>query len=214
MNAIPSRLLKTLTVTGTISLILSGCAPHRHQRLQLAPWNRPASRPSSQPTSRAAIHVSAMTIQTWPQQDYFFESRRTTALDVRQAIDRATAELAQAANDGKVRFTGPCIFVFLGRSTDLQKPFMLQVGFPVSPGVKPFGNLQVKSLAAFRCASVDFSGPGALIDKAYDKLEPAVEAAKLPRTDEVREVYINWDGPDSPDDQIRVGIGVRGNDER
>jgi effector-binding domain-containing protein len=85
----------------------------------------------------------------------------------------------------------------------------VEIGFAVADGTRPFGRFQLRRLAAFRCAAVTLNGPGSLIDKAYDKLDPAVDAAGLRRTDEVREVYMNWQGPDFPNDQILVGIGVK-----
>jgi effector-binding domain-containing protein len=150
-----------------------------------------------------------MTVQTLSAQNFFFEAVRTTPLDLQRAIDRITADLAQAANEGKVSYTGPCVFVFHGRSTELRRPFTLEIGFPVADGIRPFGHFQLKKLAAFRCATVTFIGPGSLIDKAYDKLDPAIDAAGLSRTDETREVYLNWAGPDFPSDQVLVGIGVK-----
>lgn len=186
-----------------------GCATHRHRPLALSPWTPLTSRPASRPSSRASVSVSAMTVQTVPGQNFFYESARTTALDLQHTIDRITADLAQAVNDGTVSFVGPCTFVFRGRSAELRRPFTVEVGFAVPEGTRPFGHFQVRKLPAFHCAVVTFSGPGSLIDKAYDKLDPAVDAARLRRTDEVREVYLKWEGPDSPEDQILVGIGVK-----
>jgi hypothetical protein len=187
----------------------AGCAAHRHKRLLLSPWTPLTSRPVSRPASRASISVSGLTVQTLPEQSFFFESSRTNALDLQRTIDRLTADLARAANDGSVTFSGPCVFVFMGKSTELRKLFTVEIGFAVPDGTRPFGRFQVRRLPAFHCAAVTLAGPGALIDKAYDVLDPAVDAAGLRRTDEIREIYLNWNGPDSPDDQIMVGIGVK-----
>ena len=186
-----------------------GCA-HHHERLHLSPWTRPASRPStSQSASRPPVRVTPMTIQVLPPQTYFYESATVTALNVQQAIERLTADLTQAADDGTVKFVKPCTFVFQGRSAELQKPFTLDVGFPVAIGTHATGRFKVRQLPPFRCAAVMFTGPGSLIDKAYDELDPSVDSARLKRTDESREVYVNWEGPDSPNDQVLVGIGVK-----
>ena len=78
------------------------------------------------------------------------------------------------------------------------------------PGTRPFGRFKVRPLAALRCASVTYTGPVPTIDKAYDRLIPAVQGAGLITTDETRELYLNWEGPDSPNDQVLVAIGLRG----
>ena len=161
------------------------------------------------PSSRASVSVSPMSVQTLPEQSFFFESTKTTPLGLQQTIDRITADLAAAANEGEVAFNGPCVFVFRGRSNELRRPFIAEIGFAVADGTRPFGRFQVRKLAAFHCAAVTLTGPGSLIDKAYDVLDPAIDAAGLRRTDETREVYTDWEGPDSPNDQILVGIGVK-----
>jgi len=185
-----------------------GCAAPHHVPLLLSPWT-PTSRPASLPSSRPAVSVSEMTVQTLPSLTFFFESTRTTPLDLQRTIDRVTADLAQVANDGKVTYSGPCVFVFRGRTAELRRPFTLEIGFPVPEGTRQFGRFQIRKLAAFHCAAVTFIGPGSSIDKAYDKLDPAVDAAGLRRTDEVREVYLSWEGPDFPGDQVLVGVGVK-----
>ena len=192
-----------------IMLSVFGCATSHHRRLALSPWTPLSSRPASLPSSRPSVSVSQMSVQTLPELNFFYESTRTTPLYLQQTIDRVTADLASVANDGKVVFTGPCLFVFRGRSNELRRPFTAEIGFAVADGPRPFGRFQVRKLAAFHCAAVTLTGPGALIDKAYDKLDPAIDAAGLRRTDEIREVYMNWEGPDSPDDQVLVGIGVK-----
>ncbi len=190
-------------------LLLGGCAAPHHTPLVLSPWTPPSSRPATLPTTHAAVSVSEMSVQTLQSQNFFFESTRVTALDVQKSIDRITGDLAQVANEGKVKFTGPCVFVFRGRSTELRRPFTLEIGFAVPDAIRPFGHFQLRKLPAFHCATVTFIGPGSLIDKAYDRLDPAVDAAGLRPTDEIREVYLRWEGPEFPNDQILVGVGVK-----
>jgi effector-binding domain-containing protein len=192
-----------------VILCAAGCAAHHHRRLVLSPWTPLTSQPASLPSSRASVTVSEMTLQNLPEQNFFYESTRSTPLALQQTIERITADLAQAENDGKVTFTGPCVFVFRGRSAELRRPFTVEIGFAVAGGARPFDHFQVRRLTAFHCAAVTFKGPGSLIDKAYDVLDPAVDVAGLRRTDETREVYLNWQGPNSPQDQILIGIGVK-----
>jgi effector-binding domain-containing protein len=205
------RARTTVRIKWSTLVLLSGagCAVHHHARLALSPWTPQTSHASTLASSRPSASVSEMTIQTLPEQNFFFESAKTTPLDLQQTIDRVTADLAGAANDGDVKYSGPSVFVFRGRSTELRRPFTVDIGFAVSDGTHPFGRFQMRQLAAFRCAAVTFKGPGSLIDKAYDTLDPAVDSAHLRRTDEIREVYLNWEGPDSPNDQVLVGIGVK-----
>lgn len=194
--------------------LIAGCASHHPRRPPTGPWAMPSSRPwlTSRPAMRAAVHVSPMTVQTLPAptgQLYFYASATTTALDVQKRIERMSAELQQAADEGRVTFTGPCVFVFRGKTAELQKPFVVEVGFLVADGTRPFGPFRVRRLEPFHCAAVTLDGPASLIDKAYDELEPAIDAAGFQRTDEAREIYLNGEGPDSPDDRVLVAVGVK-----
>ena len=122
-------------------------------------------------------------------------------------VTQIMPELRKAVEDGKVRVVGPPTFVYLGVTGELDKPFDLEVGFPVAEGTPPAGRFQVRMLAALKCGSVEFTGPVYLIDKAYDRLVPAIQAAGLEPVPEAREVYLKWEGMDSPENQILVALG-------
>jgi effector-binding domain-containing protein len=189
-----------------------GCAyhpkPHRPEPSDEAA-TRPSLRPTTDATSRPAIHVTAMQVQTLPAQTYFYVPARTTFQEIQQPIGQAMGELGRAAADGKVAFTGPPTFVYRGATPELNRAFDLEVGFPVAEGTKPFGPFKVRAMGPFRCATVVYTGPVSLIDKAYDQLIPAMDRAGLQPTDETRETYWKWGGPDAADNQTLVAVGVR-----
>lgn len=189
-----------------------GCAYHPKPRRPDPPEEadaRPSLRPTTGPSSRPAIHVSAMQVQTLPAQAYFYVPTRTTFQDIQQPIERAMGQLGRAAAEGKVAFAGPPTFVYRGATAELNRSFELEVGFPVAEGTKAFGPFKVRELRPFRCAAVVYTGPVSLIDKAYDRLIADMERAGLEAADETRETYWKWDGPDSPEDQIQVAVGVK-----
>lgn len=196
-----------------VAALAAGCAYHPAKPRRPDPPEdedaRPSLRPTTEATSRPAVRVSAMQVQTLPPATYFYVPARTTFQDIQRPIEQAMSQLGRAAADGKVTFAGPPTFVYRGATAELNRPFDLEVGFPVAEGTRPFGPFKVKELRPFRCATVVYTGPVALIDKAYDQLIPATEAAGLRATDEARETYLRWDGPDSPDNQTLVAVGVK-----
>ncbi len=164
-------------------------------------WVRPATLP--------AFHVSDMAVRTSDSQTFFYVSNQTTFRTMQGAVESSMADLLKAAASGRVKFTGPSAFIYHGASPqELERPFSLEIGFPVADGTRPFGRFRVEVLAPFHCAAVQFTGPLSRIDKAYDKLIPAIEAAHLKPTDEVREIFAEFNGSDSPDNDVTVAIGV------
>jgi effector-binding domain-containing protein len=209
---------RALAAWASALLILSplACAPKPRPRHPATnPFTRrPASRPAAtEPatlaSSRPASSVSDMQVQTLPAQTFLYARTRTTYSDLQRPVEQIMAELGQAAADGRFQPAGPVTFVYLGAKQELSKAFDLEIGFPVTPGTRPFGRFKVRTLPAFHCASVTYTGPVTTIDKAYDRLIPAVQQAGLITTDETREIYLNWEGPDSPNDQVLVAIGLR-----
>jgi effector-binding domain-containing protein len=198
-------------------LILSplACAPKPRPRhpttnpFTRPPTTRPATDPATLAGSRPASSVSDMQVRTLPAQTFLYARTRTTYSDLQRPVEQIMAELGQAAGDGRFQPAGPVTFVYLGAKQELSKAFDLEIGFPVPAGTRPFGRFKVRTLPAFRCASVTYTGPVTTIDKAYDRLIPAIQKAGLITTDETREIYLNWEGPDSPNDQVLVAMGLK-----
>ena len=202
--------VRVISLALCAAVLAAGCASRpRRVRPPTVPATRPSLRDTTRPTSRPAVHVSDVQVQPLPEQTYFYVRTRTTFENVEQAVDGALAALAQAAADGRVAFAGPPTFVYLGATAELKRPFTLDVGFPVAAGARPFGRFRVRTLPPLRAATVTYTGPASLIDKAYDRLVPAMEAAGHQPADETREVYLEWDGPESERNRALVGIGLR-----
>jgi effector-binding domain-containing protein len=200
------------------SALLWGCTQNpkpRPPRTARRPTTRTIDWPSTFPTTGPAVRtdfrVSDMRVESLEPRTYFYVHETATFQTLPRKVGEALAELGSAEAEGRVRFDGPRVMRYLGATQELNKPFELEVGFPVAAGTEPFGKFKVRrETEPFRCATVTFRGPVTLIDKAYDKLIPAMQAAGVQATDEAREVYSRWDGPGAPTNEVLVGIGVNG----
>lgn len=193
---------------------LAGCAHETRRISDQPPPARPATgpltKPALPPLSQPSYSVSAVAEQELPAVPaYAYVSARTTVRDVQSAIAAAMAELSTAAGAGRLTFAGPATFVYRGATGELDKPFTLEVGFPVAAGTPPTGRVQVRPLPALRAVAATFTGPVSAIDKAYDKVVPEVQRRKLRPAGEAREVYLKWDGPEAGDNQVLVAVGVQ-----
>jgi effector-binding domain-containing protein len=204
-----------IAINVCVAIAIAGCAPKpRHRPAATNPFTRPsdprsATGPATLAATRPASSVSEMQVQSLPAQSYLYARTRTTYSDIQRPVEQIMEELSQAAADGRFQPAGPVTFIYFGAKQELSKAFDLEIGFPVPAGTRPFGRFKVRTLPAFRCASVTYTGPVTTIDRAYDRLIPAIQRSGLITTDETRELYLSWEGPDSPNDQVLVAIGLR-----
>ena len=170
----------------------------------------PLTRPVLPPLSKPSYHLSETTEQILPGYPVFASvSQKATFRNLRPTIDEAMKELMAASNAGGVTIAGPAVFVYHGATMELDKPFILEVGFPAAPGAKAAGKIKVAELPPMVALGLTYTGPLSAIDKAYDELMPKVQGRKLTPTGESREVYQGWEGPESPNNQVLIGIGVK-----
>ena len=186
----------------TCLLCLAGCASH--------PKPHPlASAPATAPATQPNYSITDMRVQTFRPTPFFYASTQTTMAEIGPAADRIMASLHAATREGHAMGAGPPIFIYHGMTEELNKPFELQVGLPVPPDTKPYGEFKVRTLDAFHCATVIYSGPVESLGKAYDKLIGQMLEAHLSPGNESREIYFFWEGPESPNDALQVQIGIR-----
>jgi len=203
----------SILAIGLLSLLASGCGSQ--QPAVPAPAERPGqgaldplTKPVVSPATQPAYSLANFSEQRLPAVPAFaFVARQTTVRAIQTAIDGAMTDLFKDPNLGQ-NIIGPSTFVYTGMSAALDEVFTLEIGFPVAPNYIPANGVQVRPLQSMRCVSVDFQGSLAAIDKAYDKVLPLIAERKLKRTGETREIYFNWQGPASPDNQVRIAVGV------
>ncbi len=160
-------------------------------------------------TKPADFLVGEMRVQTMPVVTYLYGSKQTTFAKIREAIGELTGGLEKAIQDGKFKYIGPPIFTYTGVQQDMSAPFTLEVGFPVAEGTQAFGEYKVKNLPALKCATALFSGGITNVGKAWEKLFPAVFGAGLQPTMDVREMYLYWEGENSPNNVVHLELGVK-----
>jgi effector-binding domain-containing protein len=204
-------------VTCAMLVVIGGCAAH--PRADPVPVNPPvATRPSTGPLTKPVLppltqpsfHVSPATLEAAPAiPAYAYVPATTTFREIERAVDAATAELTAADAAGKLKFAGPAVFVYRGVTMEPDKPFSLEVGFPVAEGAKPMGKILVRPLPAMKAIGVTFDGPLSAVDKAYDRLVPELFIRGLQPTGETRETYTRWDGRSSEHNEVRIAMGVQ-----
>ena len=163
---------------------------------------------SAAPATRPAdFLVGPVHYQTLRPTNYLYTSTETTLNKIQDAIEEAMPNLLKGFK--QVQITGPMIMVYHNATPDPEKPFKLDVGFPIMPPDQEPAGLKVRELPQLKCATIIYTGPIDQIGKAYEKIMPAVFQAGHKTTGEIREVYMYWEDPNSPNNVVQIQVGIK-----
>lgn len=166
----------------------------------------------AQPTTQPAeedFAVTKMRVLTTTEQAYFYKEQETTLAKIGDVAERLTDELFDALEKSGNRREGPVTFVYINATPDPTKPFKLQVGVPVQKGGVEFGDFKVRQLASGKAATVVFCGSLQYLHEVYQTLFPDIFAKGHQPTEEMREMYFNWEGSESPNNVTQIQIMLK-----
>jgi effector-binding domain-containing protein len=177
------------------------------------PTKEPAAKDPAAKDPKAAADadeplISRMRVQDYPAKHFAYMSTETTLTQISETVQDLMPKLQQAMKDAGAAPTGPGTFVYQGITQDPNKPFTLEIGFPVAEGTKEAGDMKVRTLEAFHCASVIYSGPISQVTQAYQQAFTDLFTAGLQPTGETREMYLYWEAIDSPNNIELIMVGV------
>lgn len=176
----------------------------------LAAWGAAAAHHSMKIGARADdFVVSEMRVQAFPAVTYLYTQHQTTLAEIGDVVRAAMEQMGEAIAEGKVPVAGPPLFIYTGATAEMDKPFDLQIGFPVHEGAAAEGDMKLRDLPAFRCATAVFSGSMAHIGQAYQQLFAQIGEAGLVPTGETREMHLYFESPESPNNVVLIQAGVK-----
>lgn len=154
--------------------------------------------------------IGELIIQTIPPKHYVFGSLDTDFKSMGEPVGKTLTVLGEGAKEKKLALYGPVLHYYYGaphRTPD--KPFKMETGFFVPEGTEAVGLLKVRELPKFKCASILYVGSATRIGDAWQELYRSLRAKGLTPTDEERELYLYWEGVDSPNNIVQVQVGVK-----
>jgi predicted transcriptional regulator YdeE len=118
-------------------------------------------------------------------------------------------QLMEKATELKLMQGGPVLFVYYNFHGDPDQKFTVEIGVPIfSEGGANTGAFYVRKVPKFKCAAAVFQGSLAQIGEAWQKFVPAAMSKGEP-TEESRELYLYWEGHDSPNNIIELEMGLK-----
>ncbi|MBI1830830.1 MAG: GyrI-like domain-containing protein [Planctomycetes bacterium] len=154
--------------------------------------------------------IGELMVQTIPAKSYVYGGIETDFKSMGKPIGETLGGLIKLAGENKLPLTGPVMHFYYGAPhTAPDKGFKMETGFFVQPGSKLSDDFKVRELPRYKCATILYVGPATRIGDAWQKLYKSVRDRGLTPTDEEREVYLYWEGVDSPNNIVQVMVGVK-----
>jgi effector-binding domain-containing protein len=153
--------------------------------------------------------IGKLVIQTIPAKHYLQGGFETDFQSMGEPVAKTLTELMEAASENKVGLHGPVVHYYYGAPhRDPEKRFKMETGFFVPAEAPVVGPFKPRELPAFKCATIVYIGPATSIGDAWQDLYRSVRDQQLKPTAEERELYLYWEGVDSPNNVVQVQLGV------
>ena len=154
--------------------------------------------------------ISPMRVQTLPEIAFFYvTSPPIPFTDLDKYLDPLLESLYAAKAQASLGETGPDITRYYKVSAGEPDMFLMEVGIPVKPEMKPAGAAQVKVLPPYRCASLLLWGSLLHIVEAYEALQKGMREAELEHTGECQEWTYYFLGVESPHNLMGITMGIK-----
>ncbi|MCG8670086.1 MAG: hypothetical protein MI867_11775 [Pseudomonadales bacterium] len=136
-------------------------------------------------------------------------SKQATLKTIMADIGDLPEKLMADVNQQNLEMDGPMIFVYEGCTGDCESPFELKITQPVKNSSDYKGAYEVTTLEPFKCVERTYQGNmNDMGSKGYDPFIADIEKSGLTMTDQCREIYTLFEGPDSDSNLTELQMGV------
>jgi hypothetical protein len=140
---------------------------------------------------------------------FYYASTRANLENLSAKLKVLIPDLQKSVLDAHAVANGPLVMIYQGVTGDPKADFDLQVGYPIMEKVNGVGDFKVREVGEYSCMSLLFSGPLAQLGSAYGKLMPAVMGGPAKPSGESREMYLYFEGIDSPNNVVHISAGTK-----
>ena len=181
--------LTALVLTATFGLVLSVAA---------------LGADSSSPITEVKVKETA-------GRNYLCLKKELKLAEMKDFAVEGITELFQKATELKLGQGGPVMFTYYNFMGDPEQRFTAEIGLPVykKEGVEksPTGPY-VRETTKFKCASAIYQGPMSKMGEAWAAFVPVV-AQKGEATWESRQLFLYYEGAESPNNIVELQMGLK-----
>ena len=143
------------------------------------------------------------------ERQYLCAKKELKIAEMHEFATATIKQLMEKATELKLGQSGPILITYFNFRGDPDQKFTAEIGVPI--GAKEaavVGEFYVRKVPKFKCAAAVFQGPLMQIGEAWGKFVEMAMTKGEP-TEESRELYLYWEGHDSPNNIIELEMGLK-----
>ena len=145
-----------------------------------------------------------------PSNLYLIAKNRLTIPQIQEFAAFVVEELYSEIEKLNLNINGPCEFIYLNCTGELDKEFDLKIAIPILEKGKESDLFEYFESASYSCVSKDFTCNAENLGNAWDALMKEIELNKIVPSEinHCREVYKSWTGPLNNDNITELQIQI------
>mgnify|MGYP002624852251 CR=1 FL=1 len=170
----------------------------------------PSTPPPAAESETPKFHLSKPIVKDIAELEHFvYGEVETTFETMMDAMTKTFFPLMESLGKDGVVYDYPAIFIYNGvKSDDPKAKFTLVTGYPARPECKAPKGYKIGKLEGHHGLSADFTGPLSEISHAYQAIFKDLLAAGHQPTGQTRELYLYWDGEESPNTVVEIQVTI------
>jgi effector-binding domain-containing protein len=153
--------------------------------------------------------LTELRVKETAERQYFCAKKELKLAQMGEFAHETIRQLVEKATDLKLAQTGPIIIIYFNFHGDPEQTFTAERGLPIhADAAKNAGDFYVRKAPRFKCAAAIFQGPLSKIGDAWQSFAQTAMAKGEP-TGESRELYLYWEGENSPNNIVELQMGLK-----
>ncbi len=153
--------------------------------------------------------LTEVRIKETAERQYLCAKKELKIAEMAEFAPAMVKALMEKATELKLGQSGPTRITYFDFRGDPEQKFTVEIGVPI--GVKEAagtGEFYVRKVPKFKCAAAIFQGSMSQRSEAWQKF-PEIALSKGEFTGESRELFLYWEGHDSPNNIIELEMGLK-----
>jgi effector-binding domain-containing protein len=153
--------------------------------------------------------TTPMRIKEIPEKQLFCAKKEVKMAEVPAFTAETLPAIVRKATELRLGQNGPLMLTILGYQGDPSQSFTIEVNFPYWTKNDDYeGPYVYRTAPKFKCASLIYQGPISGTSAAWGKLVEAAIGAGHQPVAESRELFLNFENPESPNNVIELQLGI------
>ena len=153
--------------------------------------------------------LTEVRIKETAERQYLCAKKELKIAEMAEFAPATVKALVDKATELKLGQSGPIVIIYFNFQGDPEQKFTVEIGVPIgAKDAAVTGEFYVRKVPKFKCAAAIFQGSMSQRGEAWKKF-PEIAMSKGEFTGESRELFLYWEGHDSPNNVIELQMGLK-----